>query len=190
VRQVASADSNSVQEAATKSTMPRHEDLIQDARWRWGGRAIYGFFVYPAFLGAMTASLWQPNSLATECGLFAGFALPIVLGEWRVRRMGFRVCDEGMELVRALNCSKVRWEDIDGFTAIRRGIYGNRKVWLTRRGRGKLPVPTVFVMKVTWPLPKGEPGLRWPGGGTNDALDFLERQLAMHKVVSPPAGPG
>jgi hypothetical protein len=179
-----------MQPDAIEDSSPRQRNLVQGAMWRSQGRLLYGVFAYPLFVGGMAASFWQPNSLATELLLLIGLSFPIVLGEWRVRRMGFRVSDEGIELVRALNCNRVQWAEIESFVAVGRGFYGNQQIWLRRRGRGKLPLPTVHLHKNTWPLPNGGSGLVWAGGRAADAFGFLEGQLAIRKAAPPETGRG
>jgi hypothetical protein len=166
---------------AATSDRPTHTDLIRGTDWPPRARFLYGFFAYPLTALIVGGSLFRGNPAVTELALIAVCLLIILICEWRLRRMGFRVDPGGIELVRALNTTRVAWGQIECFRAIERGWYGSRYVFVKRRGvHLDLPVPTVALLRSAWPLRRPEPGLRWSGGGTDDSVGFLQRQLEIY----------
>ncbi len=125
----------------------------QDAHWPRRARLLFGV-LYPLGIVAVVAGALGGDSIGTESILAAVFAGLIIFCEWRTRRMGFTVTDDGVELIRALKRSFVPWGRIDRFV-LRKPPgavdYGQRVIWIkqsTKKGvlpKGPLPVPTLYV---------------------------------------------
>jgi hypothetical protein len=107
--------------------------------------------------------------------------------------MGFRIRDDGIELIRALNRSFVPGERIDSFILRRtpRAVdYGNRTVWVKRSKRGLLPVPTLLVTpeRSRWFSWMGPSGVKWQEGQVGDKIAFLNQMLVAHRSHNAPLG--
>jgi hypothetical protein len=173
------ADANQIVEG------PETEVLYQDARWPWSGRILYGVFLYLLWILGVASSL-TTGSPRDVLLVVAILSLPIVVCEWRMRKMGLVITDEGIELVRALHRTPVPWDHIDGFVA-RKVVglvdYGERKLWVARTRGRMIPVPTVVLTpeKSRWRWWFSRPRLKWSGGEIGDVMGFLYDELAMHR---------
>jgi hypothetical protein len=163
--------------------------LYQDARWPWSGRLLYGVFFYLLWILGVASSLTtgSPGNVLLAVVILS---LPIAACEWRMRKMGLVITDEGIELVRALNRTPVPWDHIDGFVA-RKVVglvdYGERKLWVTRTRGGMIPVPTVVLTpeKTRWRWWFSRARLKSPGGEIRDVMGFLYDELATHRSPIP-----
>ncbi len=73
--------------------------LYQDARFSRIGRFQYGFLAYPLLILGLIGSI--STGVMWHVGLvLLLFAPPIAICEWRIKRMGFRITDEAIELIR------------------------------------------------------------------------------------------
>jgi hypothetical protein len=154
--------------------------------------------VYPLLILALAGSI--STGILWHVGLaLLLFGPPIAICEWRITRMGFRITDEAIELVRPLNRTRIGWDDIERFDLIAPpGLvdYGNRRIAIKRRRHGFIPrsrmqIPTVWITAATRPR-------FWPLGGPNavtastgervaDVIGFLKDQLASRSTESPKA---
>jgi hypothetical protein len=163
--------------------------LYQDARWsrsRWSFR----FFTYPFWLLGVVRSI-SSGLVWHVLEILALFTPPIVIGEWRMKRMGFRLTDEGIELVRPVHRTRIRWEEIERFDLIRDS--GSR-VGIKRRRHGRrpriwMPIPT---LRITEPMnsagAQGPNGLKTSTGERiADVMGFLNDQLAAHANPADPS---
>jgi hypothetical protein len=170
--------------------------LYQDVRWLGSARAQYGFLAYPLLTLGLAGSI--STGVPWHVGLaLALFGPPILICEWRLRKMGFIVKRDCIVLVRPLNRTRIPWSDIDSFVLVMPGgwlDYGNRRVGI-KRHRGRIPrvtfqVPTVWVSarpRARWVPPFGPSGLRWSGGEITDVMGFLNEQLAARRNGDPSA---
>jgi hypothetical protein len=173
--------------------VPTHDEIVdcpgaavlyQDARWPWSGRMFYGVFFYLLWILGLVGSLTS-GSPGEVLVVVVILALPIALCEWRMRKMGLVITDEGIELVRALSRTPVPWENIDGFIA-RRVVglvdYGERKLWVTCTKGRMIPVPTIVLTpeKPWWRWWFSRARLKWSGGEIADVVGFLYDELATH----------
>lgn len=168
-----------------------HVALYQDAHWSFYGRALYGFIAYPLLLLSLIGSISTgvPGNVALALAIFAP---AIAICEWRMRKMGFVITDEGIVLVRALNRTRIRWREIECFELLMsRGWvdYGTRRVGVKRR-RHRIPrqamaVPTISIntqeRRPRWLFPPQGLKLKWSGGEITDVMGFLNEQLAKHQ---------
>ena len=169
---------------------PEAPVLYQDARWPLRGRLLFGV-LYPFLAAAVIGGVLNHDPIGTDLILAAGFLLPIAICEWRARRMGFKVTDDGIDLIRAVNHSFVPWESFDGFV-LRKPAgavdYGQRTVWIKRATNGRLPkgllpVPTLYVtpQHTRWFTWMGPGGIKWSGGTAPDTASFLDQLTATHR---------
>ena len=164
-------------------SIAREGVLCQDVRWRKLGRVQYGAIAFPLLALSLvsTLSTGVPSRVLFVLALFA----PVILAcEWRLPKMGFIIEPDCIVLVRALNRTRIRWDEIDSFRPIAAGgfiDYDNRRIGVKRARRGIVPRATLAIPTVWLSLsPKrfyGPPGLRWPGGETTDPLGFLNEEL-------------
>jgi hypothetical protein len=192
-RQAMSGNCRSITDAESRAKQQR---LIpyQDAHWPSRARLLFGV-LYPLGFVAVVAGALGGDSVGTESILAAVFAALIIVCEWRARRMGFTVTDDGIELIRALNRSFVPWERIDRFV-LRKPPgavdYGQRVIWIKQSSKngllpkGLLPVPTLYITPkdsrlFAW---LGSNGVKGNGEIAPDATAFLEELLASHRRTS------
>ena len=165
--------------------------LYQDARFSRIGRFQYGFFAYPLLILGLIGSI--ATGVVGHVGLaLLLFALPIAICEWRIKRMGFRITDETIELIRPLNRTRIRWDEIDRFDLITPPElvdYGNRRVGIKRRShrlmpRSRIQIPTLWITApAKWPFsPFKEPTALKTSTGERipDVMGFLNDQLVAH----------
>ncbi len=174
-----------------RSSSTEESVIYQDARFTRIGRFQYGLVAYPLMM------LGLVGSISTGVAWHVGFALavfvpPIAICEWRITRMGFRITDEGIELIRPLNRTRIRWDDIDQFelvTSPGRVDHGNRRVAIKRRRHGIIPrsrmqIPTLWITAGSEgsfsPL-KGPTALKASTGeNIPDVMGFLNEELNAH----------
>jgi hypothetical protein len=167
--------------------------LYQDARFSRIGRVQYGVFAYPLFILGLVGSI--STGVVWHVGLaLLLFAPPIAICEWRIKRMGFQITDETIELIRPLNRTRIRWDAIDRFDLVTPpGLFdsGNRRVGIKRRSHGFLPrsrmqIPTLWITaSARWPLsPFKEPTALKASTGERipDVMGFLNDQLVAHTI--------
>jgi hypothetical protein len=169
---------------------PTEGALCQDGRWPGIARVQYGMLAYPLWLLAVAGSIAR-GDVANVLIIVALFTSPIVICEWRLRKMGFSVQSDALILVRPLNRTRIPWEDIERFELIRpNGLidYGDRRLAVKRRGgilpRSTMRIPTLWLsVKDTkrWFPPGGQSRLRWASGELTDIVGFLESQLERHQ---------
>lgn len=174
-----------------RSSSPEESVLYQDARFTRIGRFQYGLVAYPFVM------LGLVGSISTGVAWHVGLALvvsvpPIAICEWRITRMGFRITDETIELIRPLNRTRIRWDEIDQFELIASpGLVdrGSRRVAIKRRRHGIIPrsrmqIPTLWITDRTeGPFsPLNGPTALKTSNGENipDVMAFLNEQLDTH----------
>jgi hypothetical protein len=174
--------------------------LYQDARFSTIGRFQYGFIAYPLLILGLVGSI--STGVVWHVGLALLLFVPLIgICEWRIKRMGFRISDEAIELIRPLNRTRIRWDEIERFDLIvppgfvdygYRGV-GNRRVGIKRRRRGFIPrsrmqIPTLWITgPAKWPFSplKGPSALTTSTGERiTDVMGFLDDQLASHTTRS------
>ena len=158
------------------------------------GRLFYGL-LYPIGIVVVVAGALAGDSIGTLVILAAGFGVPVALCEWRARRMGFMVSEDGIELIRALNRSFVPWARVSQFV-LRKPAgavdYGQRVVWIERTKNGLvpaglLPVPTLYVTPEASRVFRwmGSGGVKWDGGRATETAAFLDQLLAAQGHITP-----
>jgi hypothetical protein len=171
----------------------KHAVLYQDANWSFYGRWQYGFIVFPLLLLGLIGSI--STGVPAHVALVLAIFTPVIVAcEWRMRKMGLVISDDGIELVRPLNRTRIAWSEIEGFKLrMSTGLvdYGTRRVAVKRRRHHvphqALPVPTVLINtqehRPRWLFPPQ--GLKWSGGKITDVMGFLNEQLAEHQPTAP-----
>ena len=176
--------------------------LYQDSRWLRLARWQYGIYLYSLCLLFLVGTIANRGVGWNVAFVLAITLPPIGLAELRLRRIGFIPRAEHIELVRALNRTRIAWDEIEGFVIVLptgRGFFdhGDRRIGIRRHHR-LLPrttfvLPTVFVsdrpeqhLRFGTSRMFGEPGLRWPGGQTADVMGFLADMLAAHQRLPAP----
>jgi hypothetical protein len=164
--------------------------LYQDARFITIGRFQYGFFAYPLLILALIGSV--STGVAWHVGLaLLLFASPITICEWRMRKMGFQITGETIELIRPLNRTRIGWNEIERFDLIIPPgpvEYGNRRVAVKRRAwhghvpRSRMPIPTLWITvpaRFPWSPFRHPTELKTSTGERiPDVVGFLNDQLA------------
>jgi hypothetical protein len=125
-------------------------------------------------------------------GVFAGIFL---LCDWRARKMGLRITDDGLEAVRFVDTVRLRWEDIAGFFTRPAGfgLWGDASIRVRRRrflGR-RVPQGVGMVLPTLLIVGQGNPIGRWFGAcdlvGPDmripqaEILDYLAGELRKHQ---------
>jgi hypothetical protein len=133
--------------------------VLRGANWRKQARTLYV---------ALTAFLVIPHAIASGLDVHGLPATVAVLGglyllcDWRVRKMGLRITDDGLEAIRFVDTVRVRWDEIAGFFTRPAGfgLWGDftirvhRKALLGKRiprGVG-MALPTVMIIGQTNPI--------------------------------------
>lgn len=172
---------------------PGEEAVLQDARWRGIARYQYGLIAYPLWLLGVAGSIANGKT-GSVLIVLAVFTTPIVICEWRLRKMGFLVQRDALVLVRSLNRTRIPWQEIERFELVRphKAIdYGDRRLAVKRQQgilpRSRMPIPTLWLSArgpKRWLPPRGQTSVRWASGELTDVTAFLESQLLQHQRLA------
>jgi hypothetical protein len=184
---------------ATEGVLPTHETGAPAGVWRGSSWLMQSRCACACLLLLITllralATSPSPRGIPAALG---SLGLVALLWEWRARRMGLRITDDGVVAKRVVGSVHVRWGEIASFFARDTGIglWGVKTIRVQRRQhRGvKVPgwvgmkLPTLAIVSPTSPL------WRWLGpcdlvcNGTtipqDRIVDFLNEQLASRRAA-------
>jgi hypothetical protein len=185
------AVSSPIQLNAMTSDLPDGRDVLyQDARWPGTARLIYGVLIAP-FWVFLVAELLGARHRGTSEGaialVLAFLSLLAAVCEWRARKMGILITEDDLILIRALNRTRIPWSEIEDFSPVPYGLWGEARLRVKRRGRlrSKIAVPTLILTPSrswwTWWFQPAR--LRCVSGEVDDPTAFLRGRL--HSVGSP-----
>jgi hypothetical protein len=148
--------------------------------WLLQSRLICGVVLGTITIPGVLAHGLSVSGLPATAAFLAAVALP---WEWRARKMGLRVTDEGIVATRAVDTVHLNWPEIAAFFARDVGVWGDKTIHVQRKrflGRGVpkgigLTLPTLMIVSPNNPIG------RWAG-----PCDLLhgERRIPQEQVVA------
>jgi hypothetical protein len=148
--------------------------------WLVQSRVICGIVLGTLTIPGVLAHGLSLSGLPATAAFLAAVALP---WEWRARKMGLRITDEGIAATRAVDTVHLKWSEIAAFFARDVGLWGDqtihvqRKRFPDRRVRDGIGMRLPTLMIVT----KNNPIGRW--AGPCDLL-YGERRIPQKQVVA------